>query len=152
MLYLLHCIYYTEMRKKKKVKVCKLRKKRSLKLSAQTRPEAWKRCEMVRTLSTHGLRHFAHPPNLNHVTTTTPTTARMTMMTQWQHKKPVAYKINCKITVPTMLRYLTNFTNCACSFIYTCTRLFSPFTTTDDASLWRVLHYANPFTHTVTCP
>ena len=34
-----------------------------------------------------------------------------------------------------VLRYLTNFINCACSFIYTCTGLFSPFTTTDDASL-----------------
>ena len=34
-----------------------------------------------------------------------------------------------------LLRYLTNFTNCACSLIYTCTGLFSPFTTTYDASL-----------------
>ena len=56
---------------------------------------------VIQPLSAHGPCHFAHPPNLNHVTTTTPTTAQMTMMTQWQHEKPVAYKINYKITVPT---------------------------------------------------
>ena len=37
------------MRRKKKVKVCKHRKKQSFKLGTQSWPEAWKHCKMVRT-------------------------------------------------------------------------------------------------------
>src|ERR1700761_1147102 len=49
--------------------------------------------------------------------------------TTYRLKLPPNWKIH------NVLRYLTNFTNCACPFIYTRTGLFSPFTTTDDASL-----------------
>ena len=64
---------------------------------------------------------------------------------------PEALGLLAVLELAFMLRYLTNFTNCACSFIYTCTGLFfllsllmtRPY---DTSSIMQT------FTHTMTCP